>query len=101
MKKYYLPIAISTMVAFLFTIVTVYGATTISTNINTGGTLTVSGASTLSGNVTLGDAATDINHFTGMIHASSTALFTGATTVYNTLTISGSEGLTLGSSASD
>lgn len=87
MKKYYLPITVSTVVAFLFTIVFAYGSTTIDTNINTGGTLTVSGVSTLNGDVSLGNAATDVNLFTGTLQASTTALFTSGATMYNTLVL--------------
>jgi len=70
------------MVAFLFTIVSVYGATTISTNITTGGTLTVSG------NSTFGDAITDVNLFTGILQASTTALFTDGAIMYDSLILS-------------
>ncbi|MBU1179221.1 hypothetical protein KKB69_02720, partial [Patescibacteria group bacterium] len=53
MKKYYLPMSVSLVVSFLFVFVYAYGASTISTNISTGGTLTVSGNSSL-GTITSG-----------------------------------------------
>ncbi len=59
------------LLAGLFTAASVYGATTISTNISTGGTLSATGASTLTGAVTtagavtLGDAAGDAIIITG------------------------------------
>ena len=58
-------------------------ATTISTNLDTDGTLTVDGVSTFNGNSTFGDAATDVNLFTGTLQASTTAMFTGAITGFN------------------
>jgi len=97
MKKYYLPIAISTMVAFLFTIVTAYGATTISTNINTGGTLTVSGASVLSSTLAVTGAST----LTGNVTAQGTLTVTGTSALNDTVTIAAAKGLVLGSNASD
>ena len=47
-------IALSVFVSFVFVFAVTYAATTISTNINTGGTLTVSDTSTLTGAVTMG-----------------------------------------------
>lgn len=91
----------SIIASFLFVAFITSASTTINTNVNTGGTLTVSGASTLNGNVTLGDAAADVVLSTGGLQASSTALFGSATTFYSSATISGANGLVLGSSASD
>jgi len=91
----------SVVLSFLFVALISYAATTISTNVNTGGTLTVSGASNLNGNVTFGDAAGDVILSTGGFQASSTALFGGAVTLYANTALSGALGLTLGSSASD
>lgn len=48
MKKYIIPLTASLIASFLFVMIYAYGSTTISTNINTGGTLTVSGVTTLS-----------------------------------------------------
>lgn len=61
----------SAAVSFLFVAIITSAATTINTNVNTGGTLTVSGESTL----------------TGAVWASSTLQATGATTLYNNLTV--------------
>ena len=65
-KRNIATVGITSLVAFLFVAVSVYGATTISTNINTGGTLTVTGQSTL----------------TGAIYASSTAQINSTLTTY-------------------
>lgn len=56
----------SALISFLFVAVITYAATTISTNVNTGGTLTVTGASTL----------------TGAVWATSTLQVTGNVTTY-------------------
>ena len=70
---------LSSALTALFVTATVSAATTISTNINTGGTLTVTGASTLTGavttagDVTLGDAGADVITITG--NASTTNSF--------------------------
>jgi len=77
MKKYYLPMTISVVVAFLFTMVFAYGSTTIDTSINTGGSLTVSGAATIGGAATLNGALT----------ANSTATFTSGATMSDTLVL--------------
>jgi len=98
-SKLVLQVVMSSLVATLATAAIVAATTTIGANISTGGTLTVTGATALNGNTTLGNAATDVNLFTGTLQASTTALFTGATTFYNTVTISGANGLVLGSSA--
>lgn len=84
MREKYLPLMVSIIVSFLFVTVYTYGATTISTNVNTGGTLTASGATTLNGNVTLGDAATDTIWSQGLFNASSTLQVTGAVRFYST-----------------
>ncbi|MBI2109522.1 MAG: hypothetical protein HYT93_05170 [Parcubacteria group bacterium] len=60
-------VLLAVVVSFVFVAVMVSGATTISTNISTGGTLSVSGDSTL----------------TGDVFASSTAAFTGQTSFYD------------------
>lgn len=64
----------------LFAVGVIEAASTISTNISTDGTLTVNGSSTF------GDAAADVNLFTGLVRASSTALFTGNVTTYGNAT---------------
>lgn len=66
-------IALSIFTSFVFIFIVTYAATTISTNIDTGGTLSVSGVSTL----------------TGAVNASSTLQVTGAARLYSTLTVDG------------
>jgi len=61
----------SVAASFLFVVLITFASTTISTNVNTGGTLTVSGASTL----------------TGAVWASSTLQATGVSTLYNDLVV--------------
>ncbi len=68
--------------SFLSLFTVTYAATTISTDINTGGTLTVTGVST----------------FNGAVNASSALQATGATTLYSTLNVSGLS--TLGNASS-
>jgi hypothetical protein len=72
-KQSYLSIAFAVAIVVLFSAAGVWGATTISTNIETGGTLSVTGASTL----------------TGAVAASSTLQVTGAVRNYSTLTQTG------------
>ncbi len=80
------------LLAFFATVGAVMATTTIGTNIVTNGaiyatsTLLVDGATTFNGNVTFGNASTDVNLFTGKLQASTTALFTGAVTLYNSTT---------------
>ena len=64
-------LGISVAVVLLFGAIMVESATTISTNVNTGGTLTVTGASTL----------------TGAVWATSTLQVTGAVKFYSTLAL--------------
>ena len=77
----FLSVFFSVISSFLFLAVATYAATTISTSITTGGSLTVDG------NSTFGNAATDVNLFTGTLQASTTALFTSGFTTYGDLTI--------------
>src|SRR3989344_2870414 len=67
---------LSITLSFLLVTLITYSASTISTNITTGGSLTVSGASTF------GDASTDVNLFTGTLQASTTALSTSGFTSF-------------------
>ncbi|MBI2055032.1 MAG: hypothetical protein HYT39_02960 [Candidatus Sungbacteria bacterium] len=69
-------VAIAGTAAALAVGISVFGATTVGTNVSVDGTLTASG------NSTFGDAATDINLFTGTLQASTTALFTSGLTAY-------------------
>lgn len=70
-KKDAVAVMLSIAVSFMFVAVITSASTTINTNVNTGGTLTVSGASTL----------------TGAVWASSTLQATGASILYNDLTV--------------
>lgn len=101
----------------LFGIVAVQASTTISANIETGGTLGVSGLSSLAGfqstasssvgstfNVTdvstlAGLISSASSTFSGKLQASSTLQATGATTLFSTLTVSGDATLSGGSGA--
>lgn len=79
-----LSIVLSVVFSFLFVFVGVNAATTISTNIVTGGTLTVTGASTLTGAATLSSTL----GVTGATTLSSTLGVTGATTLTGAATLS-------------
>lgn len=87
-----LPITIAVVVSVLFVVGSTSGATTISTDITTGGnvnatgTLQATGAVTTYGAGTFGDAAGDFQIFGGQLQASSTALFGGAVTTYGAST---------------
>lgn len=86
-KKLFVQIVIPSLVATFFVVAVVWGATTVGSNISTGGTLTVTGASTLSGDLKVGGyatttAATGAFATLGPINASSTSFFTGAATFY-------------------
>lgn len=87
----------SVVISVFFVFLTVYSASTIGTNVSTGGTLSVSGVSTLTGNV----AASGTLQVTGAaifydpvtfrtgIGASSTVSITGSTTIAGALNVSG------------
>jgi hypothetical protein len=90
-------IALSATVAVLFVVVAVEAATTISTNVVTGGTLSVTGASTLTGGATSGanvlsdTDSTDNLGITGTRWASTFSdNFTG-----NTITLDGATGVNI------
>lgn len=82
------------LLAFFVTVGVVMATTTIGTNIATDGTLTVYGVTSIGGaltatstfatqgNSTFGNEASDINLFTGMLQASTTAMFTATSTFY-------------------
>ena len=84
-KRNSLLMLVSVSVAFFGVLFYTYAATTISTSIETGGTLTVTGtsATTLGGALTV----TGVSQFNGSLHATSTALFTEGATMYNTLVL--------------
>ncbi len=108
MRRNSLLMLVSVSVAFFGVIFYTYGATTISTNIETAGTLTVTGAAALNGGLTMdstkftvadGSGNTSIAgtlNVTGAVWATSTLQVTDSTTFYNTVTISGAKGLVLG-----
>jgi hypothetical protein len=86
-KKNIISVVFSVVLSFVFVAVAAYGATTISTNISTAGTLTVSGTTTLystlnvTGLTTLGNASTTL------------------TSVSNTLYVGGANGLVISDSS--
>mgnify|MGYP001566403150 CR=1 FL=1 len=88
-----LPVTIAVVASMLFVVMSTSAATTISTDITTGGavyatgTLQATGAVITYGAGTFGDAAADYQIFGGQLQASSTALFGGAVTVYGDSTI--------------
>ncbi len=87
-KRKYAMIAISVIVSFFFVSAGVYGATTVSTNISTGGTLSVGGLSTLYGGfLTASSTATSTLMVSGTLRASSTLMATGAVNLSSTLAI--------------
>src|SRR3989344_1771430 len=87
-----LPVTIAVVASMLFVVMSTSAATTISTDITTGGavyatgTLQATGAVITYGAGTFGDAAGDFQIFGGQLQASSTALFGGAVTVYGAAT---------------
>lgn len=109
--------SISIILSVVISVVSIFAiaqaATTISSNISTGGTLAVTGASTLTGAVsasstmqitgalttygasTFGDASSDVNLFTGTLQASTTALFTNGFTTYGNIIVNQSATTTL------
>src|SRR3989344_506701 len=91
-KKQALTVVASGLVSVLFVAGIAYSATTIDTNINTGGTLTVSGASTLTGNVTMSGTlgVTSASTLTGRVGiASSTPVVANELGVHGNVWISG------------
>ena len=96
-------IALSVFVSFVFVFAVTYAATTISTNINTGGTLTVSDTSTLTGAVTM-SSTLGVTGLTTLVNATTTrvsvsnALWVGgnATTTASNGNFETQGGLTVG-----
>lgn len=81
-KSRYASVFISVAVSFLFVFLSVYGASTISSNITTAGTLTVSSLSTLTGIITTASStAVSTLSVTGALFASSTARIDGLSTL--------------------
>ncbi len=113
-QQQYAVVALSVMLSLMVVWAAAYGATTISENISTGGTLTVTGASTLTGNVsaagtlsvtgltTLVNASTTQVSASGFMWVGGMATTTGSTGAIDTegaLTVKG--GATLGDAAGD
>lgn len=90
----YAAVLLSVVVTVFMVFSLVSGATTISTNINTAGTLTVSGASTLTGTVSAGGAlsVTGITTLTGAVNASSTVNADGNLTIAGRATTTAASG---------
>src|SRR3989338_10664440 len=88
-----LPVTIAVVASMLFVVMSTSAATTISTDITTGGavyatgTLQATGAVITYGAGTFGDAAGDFQILGGQLQASSTALFGGAVTTYGNATL--------------
>lgn len=92
--------ALSVFVSFVFVFAVTFAATTISTNINTGGTLTVSDTSTLTGAVTM-SSTLGVTGKTTLVNASSTMLTVSGNTYIATTTLTSGSRLILGTLASD
>ena len=96
-SKDFYSVALAVALSLVIVAVSVSAATTISTDISTGGTLAVTGASTLTGLATLtggfisqaSSTAGSTLTVGGKFMASSTALFTDAITAYSTLGVTG------------
>jgi len=93
-------IALSVFVSFVFVFAVTYAATTISTNISTGGTLTVSDTSTLTGAVTM-SSTLGVTGKTTLVNASTTMLTISGNTYLATTTMTSGSRLILGTLASD
>ncbi|MFH1534762.1 MAG: hypothetical protein ABIF80_02150 [Patescibacteria group bacterium] len=79
-NKNFVSILLSVILSFAFVAVAAYAATTIGTNVNTGGTLTVTGATTIYGATSIGGALT----------ATSTLTVSGATSFAGNASTTGS-----------
>src|SRR3989338_3645732 len=93
-------VALSVFVSFVFVFAVTYAATTISTNISTGGTLTVSDTSTLTGAVTM-SSTLGVTGKTTLVNASTTMLTVSGNTYLATTTMTSGSRLILGTLASD
>lgn len=92
--------ALSVFVSFVFIFAVTFAATTISTNINTGGTLTVSDTSTLTGAVTM-SSTLGVTGLTTLVNASSTMLTVSGGAYLATTTLTGGNSLILGTRTTD
>lgn len=85
-RSRYASVIISVLVSFLFVSMSVYGATTVSTNLSTGGTLSVTGLSTLTGFIsTASSTVSNTLWVAGAFTASSTLQASGNAFLYGTL----------------
>ena len=75
----------SFLLALILGVLLAVGGSVLATSIGTD--ISVSGALTVNGGSTFGDASGDINKFTGTLQASTTALFTAASTFYGDVTL--------------
>ena len=88
LKKKYISYASVFALGLIMSAIAASASTTISTNVQTDGSISASstlqstGDLTTFGNATFGDAATDINLFTGTLQASTTALFSNGIVSY-------------------
>lgn len=82
--KEYISVIISIFVSFIFVFFTVYGASTISSNISTDGTLSVTGVSTFTGGFVSQASSTAVSNLNvrGALNASSTLTVTGLSTFF-------------------
>ena len=79
-------VALSVFVSFVFVFAVTYAATTISTNISTGGTLTVTGTANVTGLTTLVNATSTMLTVSGNTYLATTTLTSGSPLVLGTLT---------------
>ncbi|MBU4348448.1 hypothetical protein KJ671_03065 [Patescibacteria group bacterium] len=99
-KQKFISISLSVLFSFLGVFVVAYGATVISTNITTGGTLDVTGASTLTSatlSTTLdvtGDATFVNASTTGMLTVANGFISTASSSIASTFSIAGTLGVT-------
>src|SRR3989344_4978816 len=78
-------VALSVFVSFVFVFAVTYAATTISTNISTGGTLTVTGTANVTGLTTLVNATSTMLTVSGNTYLATTTLTGGSPLVLGTL----------------
>ncbi|QQG42924.1 MAG: hypothetical protein HYW15_01800 [Candidatus Giovannonibacteria bacterium] len=96
-KKQSITVAASGLVSVLMVAGIVYSATTISTNVNTGGTLTVSGASTLTGTVAVASSTpsdTAMVSVQGNVYIAGNLMNVSNITATGTLSVTGASTLT-------
>jgi len=99
--KNFASILFSTVLSFIFVFAVANAASTISTNISTGGTLTVTGTTALDGGLTMDTDKFTVANTTGNTVVGGTFTVTGTSALNETVTIAASKGLVLGSSSSN